>query len=271
MNSTRLDLGLNSHAATPSFSNVFRASAKPLSSSTRTPPANTKGTIRLLVVDDHPLVRQGLAFCLARHPRLAIVGEAADGQEGVLRALELAPDVVLMDLDMPRMDGLTATEILRQESPEIRILIFSMHRHPDLVLKVARAGASGYVLKEADPEQLLRAIEIVHQGGVFFSPELTHLALEQFVRTGGNGRYSGGLSERERQVLIAVAEGLTNKEIAQRLNVGIRTVESHREGLMRKLNLRGTAALTKYAVAQGLIGLRHESRADFAAVLSSGG
>jgi two-component system nitrate/nitrite response regulator NarL len=214
-----------------------------------------KNTIRILLVDDHPVVRKGVGSCLSRHEQLQVIGEAADGQEGISKARDLAPDVVLMDIDMPRMNGLTAAEVLRKECPQIKVIILSMHSQPDVILRILQSGARGYVLKSAPPEELARAVETVYGGKTFFSPEIARTALNQYVR-GGEGPHPNQISNREREVLIAIAEGLSNKEIAARLEVGVRTVETHRERIMRKLNIHSVAGLTRFAIQSGLISLK---------------
>ncbi len=213
-----------------------------------------KGPIRVLIADDHPVVRKGLSACLSRLKDLIIVGEAGDGREALRRARELAPDIVLMDIDMPNMNGLMATELLVKENPAIKVLVLSMHSHTDYVVRILQSGARGYVLKEASPEELLTAIATVYREETFFSPEVARVALNQFVR-GGDGPPHTQISNREREVLIAIAEGLSNKEIASRLEVGVRTIETHRERIMRKLNIHSVAGLTKYAIQKGLISL----------------
>ena len=218
-----------------------------------------KNRIKLLLVDDHPVVRRGISSCLARQERLAIIGEAADGLEAVRKAKELAPDIILMDIDMPQMDGLAVTEVLRRELPSIKVLILSMHSNTDYVLRIIQSGARGYVLKDAAPEELIKAIEMVDSGEAFFSPDVARVALNQFVRGPGEGPSPSQLTNREREVLVQIAEGLSNKEIASRLGVGVRTVETHRERIMRKLNIHSVAGLTKFAIAKGLVTLREET------------
>ena len=227
----------------------------------RQAPVTGRKPIRLLLVDDHPVVRKGLASCLAQHPQLVIVGEAADGREGVRKAKELMPDLVLMDIDMPNMNGLAATEQLRKEQPETKVLILSMHTNSDYMMRILQSGARGYVLKEANPEELLRAIETVVAGESYFSSEVARVALNQFVRGGGEAAQASPITAREREVLTLIAEGLSNKEIACRLGVGVRTVETHRERIMRKLDIHSIAGLTKYALATGLISLPRHPRA----------
>jgi two-component system, NarL family, nitrate/nitrite response regulator NarL len=212
-------------------------------------------TIRVLVVDDHPVARIGLAGCLAGHEHLLVVGEAGDGEEALAKAKVLSPDVVLMDIEMPKLDGLAATEVLRREHPQIKVLIISMQKHSQSVLRMIQAGAHGYVSKGASLAELVQAIETVAAGGSFFGTEVAEMALNQFVKRTGDRRGRKQLSPREREVLVGIADGLSNKEIAARLGLGVRTIESHREGIMRKLNIRSVAGLTKFAIAEELISL----------------
>ena len=211
--------------------------------------------IRLLLVDDHPIVRKGISSCLARHDHLVIVGEAADGLEAVTRAKELLPDIMLLDIDMPKMSGLAVAEVLRKELPQIKVLILSMHQRPEYLLRILESGARGYVLKEALPEELVKAIETVTAGECYFSPEIACLALIQVVQ--GNGARPGAaeLTSREKEVLILVAQGFSNKEIANNLNLSVRTVETHRERIMRTLAIHSVAGLTRFALAKGLVTL----------------
>jgi len=237
-----------------------RASARTNSITTGKPSApglTPTGTrpVRVLVADDHPVVRKGVVSSLAAREKIQVVGEAADGQEALRKAKELAPDLVLMDIEMPQMNGLTAAEILRKENPAVKVLILSMHRQTDFVLRILASGARGYVLKDAPPAELVRAIEAVQAGETSFSPEVARAALNQYVQGTGGTAQLGRISNREREVLIAIAEGLSNKEIACRLNVGVRTVETHRERVMRKLNIHSVAGLTRYAIQKGLVTL----------------
>jgi two-component system nitrate/nitrite response regulator NarL len=216
---------------------------------------SAKHKIKVLVVDDHPVVRKGLQSCLARHESVKVVGEASDGDEAVRKARELNPDLILMDISMPRMNGLAVTELLRKESPRTKVLILSVHSNKEYIFRVIQAGAHGYVSKEAPPEELVRAIESVFEGEPFFSEDIARAALNQFVASGGKKEPFAQLTSRERQVLVLIAEGQSNKEIANRLGIGVRTIETHRERIMRRLDIHSVAGLTKFAIANGMVSL----------------
>jgi len=198
----------------------------------------------VLVADDHPVVRKGLQSCLSRAGRIRLVGEAADGDEALRKARELKPDVVLMDISMPGMNGLTVTEMLRKELPDMKVLVLSVQRNKDSIFRVIQAGAHGYVSKEAPSEEVVRAIESVHGGEPFFSEEIARAALNEFIKSGGKKEPFSQLTSREREVLVLIAEGQSNKEIADRLNIGVRTIETHRERIMRRLNIHSVASLS---------------------------
>ncbi len=221
---------------------------------------STKSRIRILLADDHPVVRRGVGSCLARYPGLELVGEAGDGREALRKIRELVPDLVLLDIDMPHLSGLAVAETLRKEMPQLKVLILSMHQQPEYVLRILHSGAHGYVLKESPVEELVKAIETVHSGETFFSPDIARVALNQFVNGNGEGPDLKALTPREREVLVHVAEGCSNKEIAQNLSVGVRTVETHRERIMRKLDIHSIAGLTRFAIAKGLVTLREDVR-----------
>ncbi len=213
------------------------------------------GTIKILLADDHPVVRRGLQFCLSKESRLKVVGEATSGEEAVDKALKLQPDVVLMDISMPGMSGLDATEQLRQRAPGIKVLVLSVHNNRDYIFRIIQAGAHGYVSKEASTDELLRAIDSVQSGKTFFSPEIAQEALQRLVENGGKKEPFDQLTSREREVLVLIAEGKSNKEIANRLGIGVRTIETHRERIMRRLDIHSVAGLTKFAIAHGLVPL----------------
>jgi len=213
-----------------------------------------KKRTRLLLADDHPVVRRGIALCLADNPSIEIVGEAADTEETLRKARQLQPDVILMDVDMPGPSGFVAAETLRKELPQTKVLILTMSKNKAFVPRILQSGARGYVPKDAPTEELIRAIEAVQSGDTFFSQEMAQAALEQMLnRSGDNAAANVPLTSREQEVLIGIARGLSNKEIASQLNIGTRTVETHRERLMRKLDINSVGGLTKYALANGLI------------------
>jgi len=221
-------------------------------------PGKARSRIKVLLVDDHPVVRRGISSCLARHSHLLIVGEAADGHEAVAKAKELLPDIVLLDIDLPHLSGLGVAEVLRRDLPNTKVLILSMCQRPEYIPRILQSGARGYVLKEAPPEELVKAIEMVTAGECYFSPEIARLALNQVVQGNGHGPDVAELTSREREVLVQVAGGFCNKEIATNLNVGVRTVETHRERIMHKLAIHSVAGLTRFALAKGLVTLRDE-------------
>src|SRR5215475_7609399 len=215
---------------------------------------------RVLLADDHPVIRHGIAACLNNHPNLEVVGEASDGKETLRKAKELSPDIILMDIDMPHTNGLAVTETLRKELPQIKVLILSMSNSSTFVPRILQSGARGYIAKDAPTEELVKAIETVQRGETFFGEDVAQIALKQLM--GGNEPSPNNreLSPRERDVLIGIAKGLSNKEIASQLDIGTRTVETHRDNLMRKLDIHSVGGLTKYARANGLVMLREEVR-----------
>jgi DNA-binding NarL/FixJ family response regulator len=215
--------------------------------------SKTKARIKVLLVDDHPVVRRGIAACLTRNEQIELVGEAANGREALEKARELSPDVVITDVEMPIMNGADLAMALAKELPGTRVLVLSVYHAPGHVLRMVQAGATGYMFKESPPEELIRGIIQVARGEPFFSENVAQIALNQVVRGQINGVQA--LTGREREVLIRIAEGLSNKEIAGVLNLGVRTVETHRERAMRKLDIHSVAGLTKYALQQGWVTL----------------
>jgi len=216
-----------------------------------------KKKIRLLLVDDHPVVRKGIRSCLEGQDHLVIVGEATDGQQAVAQVKELSPDVALMDIDMPNMSGLEATKIIRKDCNKTRVLILSVHTNKEPVLQIIKSGAQGYVLKDAAPDVLVRAIEAIDNGEPFFSPDINQIVLNQYLAEANEDETAASmkLTAREKQVLAMIAEGKSNKDMANQLGVGVRTIETHRERVMDKLNIHSVAGLTKYAIANGIVNL----------------
>jgi two-component system nitrate/nitrite response regulator NarL len=194
-------------------------------------------------------------MCLSHQARIQVVGEAGDGREALIKVRESKPDVVLMDIDMPQMNGMAVTEVLRRELPTVRVIILSMYSNTDYVMRIIECGARGFVLKEAPPLELVQAIEVVHAGQTHFSPEVARVALNHVVRGHGDSSPVSRLTNREREVLVHIADGLGNKEIANQLCIGVRTVETHRERIMRKLDIHTVAGLTRFAIAQGMVSL----------------
>ena len=220
--------------------------------------------IRLLVVDDHPVVRAGLHTLLATQPDMEVVGEAVDGASAVERALELQPDVVVMDLTMGEMDGLAATREIVDRLPETKVVVLTMHANEEYLRQALQAGATGYVLKEAVDTEIAVAIRVVQRGEVFLYPSFTRVLLADLIQgeeKDDRFRQDGyeRLSEREKDVLRLVALGDTNREIAERLYLSVRTVETYRARLMEKLNLKSRGELVRYALRRGL---RHDGVKD---------
>lgn len=219
-----------------------------------------KDRIKVLIVDDHPVVRRGIVAALSGYKHLAVVGEAGDGHQAIALARTAAPDVVLMDISMPEMDGLAVMQQLRKAAPRARVLALSMYNKKEYIIQIVRAGARGYMLKNASPEELARAIESVHAGQTAFSREVATVGAQGL--SGARATEPGPLeqlSPREREVLLLIAEEHSNQAIAEKLGLGVRTVETHRERIMRKLGARSAVDLTKFAIAHGLIRLPTES------------
>ncbi len=213
--------------------------------------------IRVLIADDHAIVREGIRQVLAADDASAfdVVGEAANGREAVALARSLKPDVVVLDLSMPELSGLDATIEIREAVPDASILVLSIHDHEEYVLQSVRAGAHGYLRKDSTPAELRHAIRTIHEGGSVFSAPAARTLSTAFRRDKSESEQLdrlAALTAREREVLVEIARGRTNKEIGAHFGISVRTVESHREALMRKLGIRGAAALTRFAVDCGI-------------------
>lgn len=212
--------------------------------------------IRILLVDDHMIVRVGLKALINAEPDMEVIGEAENGAEGVAAAVALRPDVVVMDISMPVMDGLEATRRIRQERPEVQVLILTVHAHEKYLFPVLKAGAAGYVLKSTVDTELLDAIRTVARGGAFLYPSATRMLLEDYISQVNSGvapdAYEN-LSEREREVLKLLALGYTAAQIGEKLALSPKTVETYRTRIMEKLNLSSRPDLVQYALKRGLL------------------
>jgi DNA-binding NarL/FixJ family response regulator len=213
---------------------------------------------KILLVDDHTLFREGIRALLSTVPDIEVVGEAADGKQAIELAEELLPDVIVMDLVMPGMNGMQAAQHLHDQHPDMKILILSMYDDDEYVCQILKAGASGYVLKRAASDDLLRAIREVDGGGSALHPTVAAKLLKDYVRKSKATEHKNTgsvLTARENEVLKLIAEGYSNHQIADVLGLGRKTVDSHRTNIMRKLDLHDVTGLVKYALRHGLIKL----------------
>ncbi|PWK15670.1 response regulator [Tumebacillus permanentifrigoris] len=214
-------------------------------------------SIRLLIADDHAIVRSGLSMLLNNQADMEVVGTAADGAEAFTKALELRPDLVLMDLSMPPGEnGLSATTRLKAEAPEIDILVLTMHDDEEYLFRLLQAGASGYLLKSAPDNDLLTAIRTIHFGAAYLHPSATKSLIAEFlqrVHRGEDVEHFQVLTDREQEILALIAKGYANKDIAEKLIVSVKTVESHKAKIMEKLQMRTRPELVRYALKKGLL------------------
>ena len=213
-------------------------------------------SIRILLADDHTVMRRGLRLLLESQPEFSVVAEAADGRQAVERAEATQPDVAVIDIAMPNLSGIEAAQRMAATLPHVAIVILSMHSDEGYVLRALKAGAKGYLLKDSAEGDLIEAIKAVHQGKTFFSPEISKMLVEDYIReirTRGAEDSYDLLTSREREILQLLAEQKSNKEIASALNLSPYTVETHRRNLQEKLNLHSLAELILYAVRKGII------------------
>jgi two-component system response regulator NreC len=212
--------------------------------------------MRVLVVDDHTLVREGIRLLLESAPYIEVVGEAGDGLEALEKVRQLKPDIVLMDVAMPRLGGIEATKRIKQEFPSVQVLALTIHDNEEYLFQMLQAGACGYVLKKARPEELIAALEAAERGEVYLSPGMAKSLVEDYLKRVEAGEEEDSyhrLTDREREILKLIAEGYTNPEIARMLHLSVKTVQAHRAHIMEKLNLHRPAELIKYAIRKGLI------------------
>ena len=209
--------------------------------------------IRILLADDHQIVREGLRALLETEPDFVIVAEAENGMDAIAMTHRLAPDVVIMDIAMPDISGIEATRGIKRDLPEVKVIALSMHDEKRFVREMLKAGASGYLLKDAAFQELTQAIKLVMDGKTYLSPEISGVLVEDYVDSVDNGvKGADILGPRERQVLTLLAEGKAAREIAEHLAIGVKTVETYRHRIMHKLGLRTVAELTKFAIREGL-------------------
>jgi len=228
-----------------------------MSKSDSTSPGTEYKIIRLLLVEDHAVVRSGLRMLLESQPNLVIIGEASTGHEALELTSQLQPDIILMDITLPDISGIEATRLLQNTGSQSKIIALTIHEDEQFFFQMLQAGASGYVPKRAAPEDLITAIEIVSKGEVYIYPLLTKLLVNDFlnraVEEAAMKETMDGLTTREHEILVAVAKGETTDEIAKNLYISKHTVSRHRENLMRKLGLHNRSELVKYAIRKGLI------------------
>jgi len=214
--------------------------------------------IRVLICDDHTILREGIALLLNSQHDMEVVGEASDGRDAVEKARALKPNVILMDIAMPSLNGLEATRQIRRNDPNARVLVLTMYESDEYVAQMLEAGAMGYVLKKVAGSELVYAIRAVHQGEAFLYPSITKRLVEDYLRrveTGQDHASLENLTDREREILQLIAEGHSSKAIADLLSISLRTVQNHRAHLMQKLGIHDRGDLIKYAIQKGIIEL----------------
>lgn len=212
---------------------------------------------RILLAEDHKIVRDGLRTLIDSEPGMEVIAEAEDGRSAVRLAQELSPDVIIMDIAMPDMNGIDATRVIIHENPKVKVIALSMYSDRRFVSGMLEAGASGYLLKDCAFEELVRAIRSVMSNQTYLSPKIAGIVVNRYIGKSPRTESSvfTNLTQREREVLQVLAEGMTTKEIAYHLNVSVKTVETHRRNIMEKLNIHSISELVKYAIREGLTSL----------------
>jgi len=214
------------------------------------------GKIRVVIADDHTIFREGLCSLLADREDITVVGEASNGREAVEKVESLEPDIVIIDISMPVLNGFEATIQIKRRFPGCKVLVLTMHENPEFVRSILRAGASGYLVKKSAASHLFDAIKAIYRGEAFFSPSVSRMLLEELREHGHEEEYKEPtLTNREREVLQLVAEGHTNMEIADDLCLSVKTVEGHKNNIKKKLGIRDQAGLIKYALSKGIINM----------------
>jgi DNA-binding NarL/FixJ family response regulator len=227
----------------------------------------TMRKIRILIVDDHDVVRSGLKALLRTSEEYAVVGEAADGEEALRIVEELTPDIVLTDISMPKLDGIGTTRLITQRHPQVKVIVLTVYEDEEYVYQILRAGASGYLLKNASKNQIFEALNAVMGGERFFSPGISRLIVDGFLKraaaqepTEPAAPAGNTLTKRELEVLRYIALGLTNREIADKLFLSFRTVNTHRANIMQKLDIHDTAGLVRHAISTGVVDMKKEEK-----------
>lgn len=215
--------------------------------------------IKVLLIDDHHLVRKGIRLLLEDTEDIEVVGEAGNGKEGLEKMKELQPDLALVDISMPEMNGIEMVGEAKKQFPQVKSLILSMHNSEEYILQSLEAGAYGYILKDSTQEDMLRAIREVSKGERFFSGAVTNLIINAYMNLNKQVQHQSdkkktSLSDREKEIIALLIDGLNSKEIAEKLDLSVRTVDNHRANIMKRLQVRNTAELVKIAVEEGLIG-----------------
>ncbi len=216
-----------------------------------------KDSISVLIADDHTIVRDGLRLLISSEPDILVVAETNNGKDAVRLTRELLPDIALLDVAMPKLNGVEAARLIHFSNPEIRVIILSMHSDDEYVIEAIKAGISGYIVKQSAASELIKAVRVVHAGKAYFSPGISKTLVDMARSATRSGKYdsrsSGLLSPREKEILLFISNGYTSKEIAAELFLSVRTIEKHRQNIMNKLDIHDVAGLTRYALERKIL------------------